>query len=79
MEPLQQLREAFTSILNLPIDTDFSSVNYGKTAGWSSIAHMKLIAHLEKVFSVMLEVDDIIGMSSFEEAKKILTRHDIKF
>ncbi|WP_417552510.1 phosphopantetheine-binding protein [Marinomonas fungiae] len=46
---------------------------------WDSVAHMVLVAALEKEFDVMLDMDDIIEMSSVKIAKDILAKHDVVF
>jgi acyl carrier protein len=46
---------------------------------WDSVAHMVLVAELEKAFDVMLDTDDIIGMSSPVKAREILSKHGVSF
>ena len=52
------------------------SLAYGQP-GWDSVAHMALIAAIERAFDIMLETDDVIGMSSFAVAKTIVAKHGI--
>ena len=56
-----------------------TSASYGETDGWDSAAHMALIAEVEGAFDVMLDTDEVIGMSSFAVARQILTKHGIHF
>jgi acyl carrier protein len=53
-------------------------VEYGKTPGWDSVAHMSLVAEIENSFDIMLDSDDVIDMSSFGKAKEILAKYDVK-
>jgi len=38
---------------------------------------MGLIAELEELFDISMEMDDIIDFSSFEKGKEILKKYDI--
>lgn len=79
MHPTEKLKTAFTNALAISPETDFDSVAYGKTTGWDSVAHMALVAEIESAFDIMLDTDDVIGMSSFPQAKKILGKYGIDF
>ena len=79
MNKTEELRTAFTNAIGLSPEADFDSLAYGKTDGWDSVAHMSLVAEIESTFDVMLDTDDVIGMSSFPEAKRILRRYGVDF
>jgi acyl carrier protein len=74
----QKLKEAFIQAIGLPVDTDFNTVSYGVTHNWDSVAHMQLIAEIENSFDIMLSTDEVIAMSSFEVAKKLIASHGIE-
>ena len=40
---------------------------------------MTLIANLEDAFDIMMEMDDIVDLSSFEKGKELLGKYDITF
>jgi acyl carrier protein len=73
-----KLKQAFQAVLALDPATDFAQVEYGKTPGWDSVAHMSLVAEIENAFDIMLDSDDVIDMSSFGKAKEILAKYDVK-
>jgi acyl carrier protein len=79
MEAIDKLKSAFQESMALGPNADFGGVEYGKTQGWDSVAHMALIAHIESQFDIMLETDDVIGMSSFGRAKEILGKYGLTF
>ena len=60
---------------------DVSQVNdglrYNSIREWDSVAHMTLIAALEDEFSIFLETDDIIAMSSVAEIRYVLKKYDV--
>jgi len=43
--------------------------------GWDSVAHMQLIASLEKKFKIAIDVEDVVDMSSFKKAITILKKY----
>ena len=79
MIELQRLRDAFRAALDLPADAPVDDLHYQDNDKWDSLAHMSLIATLEDEFSVMLDTDDVINMSSFTEAMRILGKYGVAF
>ena len=61
----QDVREAFVAALDLPADSDVEALEIGKNPEWDSVGHMALVAELEDRFSIELETDDLIAISSF--------------
>ncbi len=79
MIELQRLREVFRTALDLPEDSPVDDLHYQDDDKWDSLAHMSLVAALEDEFSVMIDTDDVIGMSSFAEAMRILGKYGVDF
>ncbi|WP_229715918.1 acyl carrier protein [Mangrovihabitans endophyticus] len=79
MADLQRLRDAFRTSLDLPADTPVDELQYQDNAQWDSLAHMSLIAAIEDEFSIMIDTDDVINMSSFQEAVRILGKYGVAF
>lgn len=77
MSSLEKLKSAFISALALPLDADVINAEYGETEGWDSVAHMALVAEIESVFDIMLDTEQVIGMSTFSKAWEIVTQHGI--
>ena len=44
-----------------------------------SVGHMALIAALEDVFDIMLEMDDIIDFGSYETGIKTMEKYGVEF
>jgi acyl carrier protein len=74
---LQRLRETFRTALDLPAGTDVDDLHYQDSDKWDSLAHMSLVAAIEDEFSVMIDTDDVINMSSFAEATRILGKYGV--
>lgn len=54
------------------------AMKYGESAAWDSVGHMTLIAALEDAFDIMVDMDDIIDLSSFDKGKEILRKYDVE-
>jgi acyl carrier protein len=77
MNALEQLKGAFVQALGVNPKGDFETLAYGKTQGWDSVAHMALVAEIESTFDIMLSTDDVIGMSTFQQAKEIVAKYGV--
>ena len=78
MNNAQKYLNAFTSTLEVSAE-EAPALEYGKSAAWDSVGHMALVAALEDAFDIMMEMDDIIDLSSFEKGKEILRKYDVEF
>lgn len=58
-------------------DGDVNELKYQDIPEWDSVGHMQLIAELEEVFSIEIDVDDIIDFSSFKKGMEILSKYNI--
>jgi acyl carrier protein len=74
-----KLRSAFCDALGIGADTDFEALEYRAIKGWDSVAHMQLVAAIETVFDIMLEAEDVLGMSSYPKAREIVARYGVAF
>lgn len=74
-----KLEQVFRDVLSFDDDVRLESVQYGKTPGWDSLAHMQLVGELEEAFDVTLESDEVVALSDFQTAKDILGRHGVAF
>lgn len=74
-----KLQEAFRQALGLPADADVQNAAYGVTEGWDSAAHMALIAEIEGAFDIMLDTEEVIGMSSYSVAQETVRKHGVQF
>ena len=72
-----KLEQAFVDALGLPADTDVSQLAYGHHDHWDSIGHMALVAEIEGVYDLMLDTDDVIGLSDYTAALALLERHGV--
>jgi acyl carrier protein len=65
-------------ITNFQVTADqLPALTYQSVSVWDSVGHMNLVANMEESFNIMMDADDIIGFTSYEEGKKILAKYDI--
>lgn len=58
-------------------ESKLKNLKYQSISTWDSVGHMGLIAALEEVFHVELDIDDIIDFSSYETGKEILKKYNV--
>ncbi|MCL1854434.1 MAG: acyl carrier protein [Clostridia bacterium] len=78
MNNLEKYTRAFMDALEVSA-ADASSLVYGESAAWDSVGHMALVAKLEDQFDIMMEMDDIVDLSSFNKGKEILRKYAVEF
>ena len=76
---ISDLYSIFAQALNVQQDQITDALAYNAIPQWDSVAHMVLIAELESAFEIMLDTDDIIGMSSVGKAREILGKYGVEF
>lgn len=77
MTNLEKYVNAFAEALEVPVEA-VPALKYGESDQWDSVGHMTLIAALEDAFDIMVDMDDIIDLSSFEKGKEILRKYDVE-
>ena len=77
MTNLEKYINAFAESLEVTPEA-VPALKYGESDQWDSVGHMSLIAALEDAFDIMVDMDDIIDLSSFEKGKEILAKYDVE-
>ena len=75
---IDDLKDAFSEGLGMDKANITDRLAYGNP-GWDSVAHMALVAAIERKFDIMLDTADVIDMSSFGKAKELLGKYGIAF
>lgn len=70
-----RVNKVFKEALKLDAAENAESIIYNEIQGWDSVGHMMLVAGLEQEFDCMLEMDDILDMSSYQKAVEIMDRY----
>lgn len=69
--------EAFKECFLLDEGDDLATLAYQSIEAWDSVGHMSLVGMIEDSFSILLEMDDIIDFSSYEQGILILQKYGI--
>lgn len=77
MNNREKYDEAFIEAFDLKQDQLNSSLEYQSINAWDSVGHMALIAELEDVFDIMLEMDDIVDFGSYETGIKTMQKYGV--
>ena len=80
MTNLEKYNKAFIEALGVT-EAQLPELQYQGIEAWDSVGHMTLVSTLENAFDIMLDTIDVIGLSSYEEGKKILAKDEygVKF
>ena len=55
------------------------NLEYNTIQEWDSVGHMGLIAELEEIFDIMMEMDDIIDFSSYIKGFELIAKYGVEF
>jgi acyl carrier protein len=73
-ENTEKYNQAFIEVLSLEASQLNNELEYQSVPSWDSVAHMTLMAELEDLFDIELEMDDIVDfgtyMTGFETMRK---------
>jgi acyl carrier protein len=78
MNNIEKYHNAFCETFEVEPD-DLSSLEYQSIQAWDSVGHMALMAALEDAFQIEMEIDDIIGFSSYVVGKDVLEKYGVDF
>lgn len=70
-----QVVAVFARVLGVPAESVNDDLRYNTIPQWDSIAHMSVVSALEESFGVMIDMDEVIDMSSVGKAREILRKH----
>ena len=59
-------------------ESELEGLHYKSVSSWDSVGQMALLAGLEDAFDIMIEPDDIIDISSYENGKAILHKYNVE-
>ena len=79
MNNKQKYDQAFIESFSISESALDDNLIYNSIPEWDSVGHMGMIAELEDVFEIMMEMDDIIDFSSYKKGFEIIAKYGIKF
>ena len=72
---MNRLQACFTTTFGIAPEEVTDALAYQSIPQWDSVGHMALVAELETQFGIMLDTEDIIGMSTVAKAREIVHKH----
>lgn len=76
MSALEKYNEVFITNLHVS-EEQLAGLAYQSVPAWDSVGHMGLVTALEEAFDIMIDMDDIIDLSSYEKGKEILKKYNV--
>lgn len=77
MTNLEKLNGIFMEVFSVEenaLNSDFDNKNVD---GWDSVRQLNLTAMVEDTFDIMLDPEDIMAFTSYDNAKEILKKYEI--
>ena len=79
MNNKQKYDQAFIVTFSIDESKLYDNLEYNTIPEWDSVGHMGLIAELEEVFDIMMEMDDIIDFSSYKKGFELIAKYGVEF
>ena len=79
MNNKQKYDQAFMENFSIDESKLDDNLEYNSIPEWDSVGHMGLIAELEEVFDIMMEMDDIIDFSSYKKGFELIAKYEVEF
>lgn len=80
MTNLKKLNQIFCEVYSVEesaLNEDFVNTNVDT---WDSIHQLSMVAAIEEAYDLMMDAEDILEMTSYENVKKLLTsKYEIAF
>ena len=77
MSNKQKYQDIFIKSLSINGKKFDENIKYNEIPEWDSIGHMAMIAELEEVFGISMDIDDIIEFSSYNKGIEILKKYEV--
>ena len=74
MTNLEKYNEAFTTVFSVSAKDLNDEFNAGNIDSWDSVHQLSIVAQLEEIF----DAEDILGLTSYAEGKKILSKYNVE-
>lgn len=79
MTNIEKLNSIFCEVFAVDISDLNSDFNNNNVDGWDSVHQLSLTSSIEDAFDIMLDAEDILEFTSYDNAKRVLTKYQIEF
>lgn len=74
MSNLERYNKVFCEVMQVG-ENELPTLKFKESKFWDSVGHMTLLAAIEDEFGIMLETEDMMSISSYEQGKEILSQN----
>lgn len=78
MTNLEKLNGIFCEVFSVDATALGAGFDSKSVDGWDSVRQLSLTTAVEDTFDIMLDPEDILEFTSYENAKSILAKYDIE-
>lgn len=78
MTNLEKLNKIFCDVFSVEETALNSEFNKDNVEGWDSVRQLSLTASVEDEFDIMLDAEDILEFTSYDNAKQVLAKYEIE-
>ena len=78
MTNLDKLNGIFCEVFSVDASALGAGFDNKSVEGWDSVRQLNLTSNIEDTFDIMLDPEDILDFTSYENAKKILAKYEIE-
>lgn len=74
----EKLNKIFCEVFSVEESALNGNFNNCNVDGWDSVRQLSLTTAIEDAFDIMLDAEDILEFTSYDNAKKVLAKYDIE-
>ena len=78
MSNLEKLNGIFCEVFSVDAGALGAGFDNKSVEGWDSVRQLNLTSNIEDTFDIMLDPEDILEFTSYDNAKTILAKYDIE-
>lgn len=78
MTNLEILNNIFCDVFSVEASALNADFDKNNVEGWDSVHQLSLTSAIEDEFDIMLDAEDILDFTSYDNAKAILAKYDIE-
>lgn len=78
MTNIEKLNQIFCEVFSVETSALNAEFNNKTVDGWDSVRQLSLTSAVEDTFDIMLDPEDILEFTSYDNAKAILQKNDIE-
>ena len=78
MTNIEKLNRIFCEVFSVEESILNENFNNCNVEGWDSVRQLSLTTAVEDEFDIMLDAEDILEFTSYDNAKKVLAKYEIE-